>query len=115
VRFLFGLTKYRSKTMRSKGVLTQCIFSRSGYRNSPTGDVDADYAERRGVFTIEIISSIRVMDFPRGKVALRTAKRYAQRDRSVNSTSPPRGDRRWGEEVTRASRRDGRKRERSDR
>jgi len=31
--------------MRSKGVLTQCIFSRSGYRDSPTDDVDADYAE----------------------------------------------------------------------
>lgn len=30
------------------------------------------------------------------------AKRYAQRDRFMDSTSPPRGDKRRGEEATRA-------------
>lgn len=39
------------------------------------------------------------MDFPRGRAALRAAKRYAQRDRFMDSTSPPRGDKRRGEEV----------------
>lgn len=51
------------------------------------------------------------MDFPRGRAALRAAKRYAQRDRFMDSTSPPRGDKRRGEEAahTRLEEMDGKR------